>query len=76
MATENESWLTNHITLPSMSKQDDMDIYSDSDISIDLETSKSKGKGKARANDKRKADKRKGKAKDTVSLPAIPYNQD
>ena len=62
-------------TFLSMSKQDDpMDIYSDSDISIDLEaTSKSKGKNKAKINDKRKADKRKGKAKDTVSEPQILY---
>ncbi|KAF8806408.1 TFIIH basal transcription factor complex, subunit SSL1 [Phlegmacium glaucopus] len=50
-----------------MSKQDDpMDVDSESDISIDLETTnKSKGKNKAKINDKRKADKRKGKAKDT-----------
>ena len=56
-----------------MSKQDDpMDIYSDSDISIDLgPTNKSKGKNKAKVNDKRKADKRKGKAKDTVKLTPI-----
>lgn len=54
---------------PIMSKRDDpMDIDSDSDISIDLgATNKSKGKSKAKTNDKRKTDKRKGKAKDTVS---------
>src|SRR5882757_6102782 len=64
-------------TSQSMSKQDDpMDIDSDSDISIDLEaTSKSKGKSKTKINDKRKVDKRKGKAKDTVSLPQCHRNK-